>query len=196
MGDPRWHRVLEPAAGMGWERQTWRSLETRLGVRGSCDADSAAPASPQHRPPTPTPVLCGASVAVLGPPRGHGHGGAGHNQQTLEKPALKQDQGAPSCQTAPALAPVGCNTAGQSGATSLLKPHCPGTAGPGRAFPSMGVLMCHPPAPVSGHWVSLQPDPALGRLLLHVSCPQHISATFPLRCRVHPSLLRWWVLRP
>lgn len=47
-GGPGWHWVPDPAARMGWERQTWRSLEIRLRGRGSCDVESAAPASPER----------------------------------------------------------------------------------------------------------------------------------------------------
>lgn len=158
--------VTQGGIGCQIQLQGWDEKD-RPGVlwKPGSGQEAAVMLSQQLPPPSSTPVLHGASIPVLGPPRGHGHGGAGYNQQTLEKPALKQAQGAASCQTARAPAPVGCNTAGQSEATSLCKPHCPGKGSPGRALPSVGVLMCHPAAPVSGCWGSLQPDPALGRLL-------------------------------
>lgn len=86
----------DPAAGMGWERQTWRSLEIWLWARGSRDAESAPPASPS------TLVLHGAGVPSPVPPRGHGHSGAGHRHRVLEKLVLKQAQGETRCLVAPA----------------------------------------------------------------------------------------------
>lgn len=73
-----WHRVLDPAAGMGWESQTWRSLEIRLWAKGSRNAESAAPASP----PAPWCCMEPASLSRCHP-RAMGTAGLGTTSEFL-----------------------------------------------------------------------------------------------------------------
>lgn len=96
---PGWHQVLDPAAGMGWERQTWSSLEIQLQVRGRR-------LSQQLPPPPSTPVLHGASIPVPVLSRSHGHGHCIHPSSTGECHDLGDPAVAPGIQLW--ICPCGC----------------------------------------------------------------------------------------